>query len=63
MDKGRQRAEWDRTALLSCLIFNANRDPAKVAAARPDDFNPYAPPSPPRPKAKLTDFKGAFVRQ
>jgi hypothetical protein len=64
MDAARQEADWNHTALLACLLFNANRDPKKTAAATPATFNPYSP-RPKRietPKVRLRDLKSAYVR-
>jgi hypothetical protein len=64
MDAARQEADWQRTSLLACLLFNANRDPNKSPAATPATFNPYAPrPKPTEtPKVRLRDLKAAYVR-
>ena len=41
MATARQGADWNRTAHLLAMLYNANRDPEKTKAASPDDFNPY----------------------
>ena len=42
MAEGLGRERWAHTSLVCALIANANRDPKKHRAFRPDDFNPYA---------------------
>jgi hypothetical protein len=41
MADARSRAGWNHTAHLLCLIANVNRDPKKVRAFKPADFNPH----------------------
>jgi hypothetical protein len=43
MAKGRQRAEWERTALLAAIGANPYRDSKKRKKPfEPRDFNPFA---------------------
>lgn len=42
MAEGKGRARWAQTAMLCTLIANANRDPKRGRAFKPDDFDPYA---------------------
>ena len=51
MWEGRSEHQWDQTALLACLIANANRNPKK--RRRPfavEEFNPHTRRNAPRPK-------------
>ena len=66
MVEGRGRFEWSRTAALMALACNLMRDPRKGKAVSPDDFNPFAPPTPvPALKGKemLAALKAAFVKE
>ena len=40
MVKGRQVDQWNHTSHVLCLFANANRDPKRVGAFKPADFNP-----------------------
>jgi hypothetical protein len=42
MAEGLGRERWAHTSVICSLIANANRDPKKHRAFKPDDFNPYA---------------------
>ena len=42
MAEGLGRERWAHTSIICSLIANANRDPKKHRAFKPDDFNPYA---------------------
>ncbi len=58
MAKGRQKAEWERTALLAAIGANPYRDPKKRKKPfEPADFNPFADrrlPRPDRQKIKIS---------
>jgi hypothetical protein len=58
MAKGRQRAEWERTALLAAIGANPYRDPKKRKRPfAPWEFNPFAdhrPPKVERAKIKIS---------
>jgi hypothetical protein len=41
MADARNRAGWNHTSHILCLIANVNRDPKKGRAFKPADFNPY----------------------
>lgn len=41
MAESRQKAEWDRTAALLLMLYNANRDPKHSRELSPEDFNPF----------------------
>ena len=41
MAEGLGRERWAHTAMICCLIANANRNPKKGRPFRPEDFNPY----------------------
>ena len=45
MAEARCRADWARTSALMALAVNLVRDPRRTPAAKPNDFNPYAPRS------------------
>lgn len=48
MAKGRQRTEWERTALLAAIGANPYRDPKKHKRPfEPWEFNPFADRRPP----------------
>ena len=49
MAEARCRADWTRTSALMALVVNLVRDPRRTPAAKPNDFNPYAP----RPKKPI----------
>ena len=53
MARGRQKAEWERTALLAAIAANPYRDtdrrPEPFTA---DEFNPFADPQVPRPEKR-----------
>ena len=49
MAEARCRADWARTSALMALAVNLVRDPRRTPAAKPNDFNPYAP----RPKKPI----------
>ena len=49
MAEARCRADWARTSALMALAVNLVRDPRRTPAAKPSDFNPYAP----RPKKPI----------
>ncbi|MCQ2397431.1 MAG: hypothetical protein MJ106_07035 [Lentisphaeria bacterium] len=40
MAESRQMAEWDRTAAILLMLYNANRDPKKSKELTQADFNP-----------------------
>jgi hypothetical protein len=51
MAKGRQRAAWERTAQLSALLANPNRDTKEHPEPfEPWEFNPFADEKPQKPK-------------
>ncbi len=53
MARGRQQAEWDRTAQLSVLIANPHRDVQKHPEPfEPREFNPFAGQTPPKVKRR-----------
>jgi hypothetical protein len=57
MAKGRQQAEWERTALLAAIGANPYRDAKKHKQPfAPADFNPFAdrPPKPEKTKIKIS---------
>jgi hypothetical protein len=57
MAKGRQQAEWERTALLAAIGANPYRDAKKQKQPfAPADFNPFVdrPPKPEKPKIKIS---------
>jgi len=41
MAEGRCREHWNHTASILAMLANVNRDPKKLRAFKPDDFNPY----------------------
>ena len=41
MVESQQRTAWDHTSAELAMLANANRDPKKSRAVRPDQFNPY----------------------
>ena len=49
MAEARCRADWARTSAIMALAVNLVRDPRRTPAAKPNDFNPYAP----RPKKPI----------
>ena len=49
MAEARCRADWARTSAFMALAVNLVRDPRRTPAAKPNDFNPYAP----RPKKPI----------
>lgn len=49
MAEARCHADWARTSALMALAVNLVRDPRRTPAAKPNDFNPYAP----RPKKPI----------
>jgi hypothetical protein len=56
MAKGCQRAEWERTAQVSALLANPNRDTKEHPEPfEPWEFNPMADKKP--PKAKKPEVK------
>lgn len=61
--KGRQRAEWSRTAQLSALLANPHRDtkrhPEPFAAS---DFNPFAEPEAAKPKRRELKMKVSCLK-
>lgn len=60
MAEGRGRLEWGRTSCLMALIANILRDPKKVKAVKPADFNPYFHKSKPMMKVTVAQLKGMF---
>lgn len=66
MAKGRQRAEWERTAQVSALLANPNRDVKEHPEPfEPWEFNPFAEEKPPKVKKpeikmKVDCLKGLF---
>jgi hypothetical protein len=58
MARSRQRAEWERTALLAAIGANPYRDPKKRKRPfQPWEFNPFCngpPPEPEREKIKIS---------
>jgi len=42
MADARGHDEWQRTASVLAMLFNAHRDPRRTDPASPDDFNPFA---------------------
>ncbi len=51
MAKGRQEAEWDRTALLAAIGANPFRDAKRHAKPfSPNDFHPFADQKRPEPE-------------
>jgi hypothetical protein len=42
MAEGQGRERWAHTSLIAAILANANRDPKKGRALRPEDFDPYA---------------------
>ena len=43
MAEARRREAWSHTSAVLALIANVNRDPRRVRAFGPEDFNPFAP--------------------
>jgi len=41
MARGRNEAEWDRTASVLAMLENCHRDPEKSRPVRPADHHPY----------------------
>lgn len=64
MAEARCRADWARTSALMALAVNLVRDPRRTPAAKPNDFNPYAPrPKKPILRGKqLEILRDVFVR-
>jgi hypothetical protein len=68
MARGRQRAQWDRTAQLSVLIANPHRDVQKHPEPfEPWEFHPFAEGKPPKAKKRevkmsVTCLKGLFSK-
>ncbi len=64
MAEARCRADWARTSALMALAVNLVRDPRRTPAAKPSDFNPYAPrPKKPILRGKqLEILKDVFVK-
>lgn len=44
MAEAKRQEAWDHTSTVLAMIFNANRDPKRQAAARPIDFHPLRRP-------------------
>lgn len=45
MAEARQRADWQHTSSVICIIANANRDPKRRPDPfKPADFDPFTPP-------------------
>ena len=66
MVEGRGKFEWNQTASLMALAANLMRDPKKVKAMSPNDFNPFAPPKPVpvlKGKEMLSALKAAFIKK
>lgn len=61
MAEARRRHDWDQTASLMTLIYNANRG-RKKRAARLSDFHPCPDRRRERvPKGSIYDLKAAFI--
>ena len=63
MSEARSRDAWRHTAAVMALLANANRDPRRQRAFKPDDFNPHEQ----KPKTVLRGkglrlLKDVFVR-
>lgn len=43
MVRGKQRDEWGHTSHVLCILANSNRDPKRIGAFKPSDFNPTIP--------------------
>lgn len=41
MAEGQGRERWAHTSLIAAILANANRDPKKGRAWKPEDFNPF----------------------
>lgn len=58
MARGRQRAEWERTAQLSAIVASPHRDPEKHPEPfEPWEFNPFdegPPPKIKKPEVKMS---------
>lgn len=57
MAQGRQRAQWERTALLAAIGANPYRDAKKHKRPfAPSEFNPFSnqPTKPEKPKIKIS---------
>jgi len=61
MAEAKQRDEWARTSSLMALIANANRDPKKHRAFRPNDFDPFAVTHKPKQKVDVSILKDIFI--
>jgi hypothetical protein len=61
MSEGRGRSEWQQTASLLAMYFNAHRNP-KDSPLNPKDFDPYAP-KPPKVKVGINALRDLFVRK
>ena len=57
-------ADWARPSTLMALAMNLVRDPRRTPAAKPNDFNPYAPRSkkPILRGSQLEIFRDVFVK-
>lgn len=42
MSEGRGLHDWNQTSLIGAILINANRDPKKRRATKPEELNPYA---------------------
>ncbi|MCR4414627.1 MAG: hypothetical protein NUV77_19595 [Thermoguttaceae bacterium] len=63
MAHARQQDQWNHTAQLLAMIYNAHRDP-KARLVRPVEFHPLAPPKRPPPKTRdLSILRQMFVRE
>jgi hypothetical protein len=40
MAEGKVEDDWNRTALIACILANSNRDPKKTKAYTVKDFHP-----------------------
>ncbi len=63
MAEGRQRSEWNQTAHLLAMIYNAHRGP-KARLMKPAEFHPLGGRKPAVPKVKdLSILKQVFVKE
>jgi hypothetical protein len=63
MAEGRQRNQWNHTAQLLAMIYNAHRDP-RSRLMKPAEFHPFGGRKTATPKTKdLSILKQLFVKE
>ncbi|MCL4193203.1 MAG: hypothetical protein KJZ87_15815 [Thermoguttaceae bacterium] len=63
MAEGRQRSEWNHTAQVLAMIYNAHRNP-KARLMKPAEFHPFGSRKTAAPKIKdLSILKTVFVKE